>query len=196
MPSNYTRAYEVEEFIIEKLNAYAKVEYPDVGTYNRVLRANQISLLPILADVIPYATVAILSSHINDYESSNMTRQKVASSNPSFDWDIKRTWYPKVYMILSVSSFCSDNPNISINIAEKKAINFSNMLKAWFEYAGQFDWQKEGLRISDVTNTVQADTILTANYERRYTFDVRVYYGEEISVILPTIETVNIVRQT
>ncbi|MDQ0299640.1 hypothetical protein J2S78_002060 [Salibacterium salarium] len=99
------------------------------------------------------------------------------------DVEVTRTTFPR--LTLSMTAYDMD-PNESFTLAKKA--------HAWFSFQGYDYLKRNGLVVTETGSIENRDTLIADDYERRNGFDVQLRTTEQLSMMLPAIETVQIGR--
>ena len=104
----------------------------------------------------PFSTLNILTSHISEIGFDRKTSEKVTSSNPSFDYDIKNSKQEDAEMIISISSF---------SLIDSEASELIHELNDFFMFLGDEFFKDNGISVISVENITSIDFLIVDNYE-------------------------------
>jgi len=132
----------------------------------------------------PFISYKITTPFTNDSQEI-LTTEKVASSNPNFDYDIQYTRSEQPQMTISITAYSKD-----IGESENKALE----ALGWFKFIGRDYLEGKGIVVVDTTAVQNRDTLIVDDYERRIGFDVILRVKSILTKTVETIEDTDIKR--
>ena len=142
--------------------------------------------------VYPYATFQVLTAHSNEYEHDNIKTENVASSNPSFTYDVRKSKIEQPQMILSINAYSKISASDTTDNSIQEAVELAQEIKDWLDFKGDLYLEQNNITVVESEDILQRDVFIVDQYERRYGFDVRIRYDESIDVTIESIEQVTL----
>ena len=140
----------------------------------------------------PFATFQVLTAHINEYVHDNIIRENVASGDPTFPLNVRKSKIEQPQMILSINAYSKIPANNSPDNSIQQAYELAQEIKDWLDFKGDEYLEANNIVVIESGNIEQRDVFIVDQYERRYGFDVTIRYNESVDVTIGTIEEAEI----
>jgi len=160
-------------------NLIAKEINDNVLTTEKFIEAAQVYKKP----AYPYATFSIQTAYIGEIGFDRKTSKKITSEDPNWDWDIENAKMEDASLVMTIAAY---------SLQDDEASELIHKLSNFFNFLGDEFFKNNGISVISVENITKIDFLIIDNYERRYTFDVKIRYPREIKYVVETIETIQI----
>lgn len=129
----------------------------------------------------PYISYKFITLRIPQ-GSYNLYTEQIPSTNPDFEYDIEYTREEQPKMVISVSTYSTN---------EIEAYQLALEAEAWFEFKGYMYLKENGIIVTNITNIQDRTSLIVDSYERRQGFDVTIRVKDVQKIRVETIEKVN-----